>query len=92
MPLARFSLRHGSASVSGVVADFCTTLIISTGLHTLCTWCKCAEMGSGKSSLVLRFVKSQFFDFQVRSSPCFCSALTMPLRASRRLPLLDDVA
>ncbi len=25
------------------------------------------EMGSGKSSLVLRYVKGQFFDFQVRS-------------------------
>lgn len=24
------------------------------------------EMGSGKSSLVLRFVKGQFFDYQVR--------------------------
>lgn len=25
------------------------------------------EMGSGKSSLVLRYVKGQFFDYQVRA-------------------------
>jgi Ras-related protein Rab-5C len=28
------------------------------------------EMGSGKSSLVLRYVKGQFFDFQV----CICAS------------------
>ena len=26
------------------------------------------DMGAGKSSLVLRFVKGQFFDYQVRSA------------------------
>lgn len=31
------------------------------------------EMGSGKSSLVLRYVKGQFFDYQVGNSECFCS-------------------
>lgn len=32
------------------------------------------DMGAGKSSLVLRFVKGQFFDYQVgaRSSPIRC--------------------
>jgi Ras-related protein Rab-5C len=28
------------------------------------------EMGSGKSSLVLRYVKGQFFDYQVSSNAC----------------------
>jgi Ras-related protein Rab-5C len=28
------------------------------------------EMGSGKSSLVLRYVKGQFFDYQVRHRSC----------------------
>jgi len=27
------------------------------------------DMGAGKSSLVLRFVKGQFFDYQARSGP-----------------------
>jgi GTPase SAR1 family protein len=27
------------------------------------------DMGAGKSSLVLRFVKGQFFDFQARAPP-----------------------
>ena len=27
------------------------------------------DMGAGKSSLVLRFVKGQFFDYQVRLGP-----------------------
>lgn len=32
------------------------------------------EMGSGKSSLVLRYVKGQFFDYQVRVAARICSA------------------
>ena len=30
------------------------------------------DMGAGKSSLVLRFVKGQFFDYQVRSGRYGC--------------------
>lgn len=32
--------------------------------------CLSGEMGSGKSSLVLRYVKGQFFDYQVRCGAC----------------------
>ena len=42
-------------------------------------------MGAGKSSLVLRFVKGQFFDFQVRGRGGRCSgvrALTRPSQES----------
>jgi GTPase SAR1 family protein len=37
------------------------------------------EMGSGKSSLVLRYVKGQFFDYQVPApSQCPCSLVCPP--------------
>jgi GTPase SAR1 family protein len=45
------------------------------------------EMGAGKSSLVLRFVKGQFFDYQVGSSRRFdgsCFSFAARAHASRR--------
>jgi GTPase SAR1 family protein len=50
------------------------------------------DMGAGKSSLVLRFVKGQFFDFQARGAPgalCFlerASDTLLALRGGRRSP------
>lgn len=41
------------------------------------------EMGSGKSSLVLRFVKGQFFDYQVS-----IFHKSHPIAFSRNLPLV----
>lgn len=32
------------------------------------------DMGTGKTSLVLRFVKGQFFDFQVWSNACITNS------------------
>lgn len=36
------------------------------------------DMGAGKSSLVLRFVKGQFFDYQASGQPCETSASAAP--------------